>query len=148
MKILSYGHYGKSLKGYVKLKTNLFQKTDYLISDIPMRFLRRDNNYWEIYLPSLLKNWTEQELKKLLNQYFDEENIVNFKFKNFNQKPFYGCYWNYRFGYFHKINELCNSHELTDGIFSVGEHFSSYPNWIEGSLESVSFFFNNHFTKS
>jgi hypothetical protein len=145
--LLSYGHYGKSLKGYVKLKTDPFPKTDYLISDIPIRLLRRNKNYWEIYLPSLFKNWSDEELKNLLYQYFGEENISDFRFKNFNQEPFYGCYWNYRLGYFHKITELCNSHELMDGIFSIGEHFSNYPNWIEGSLESVSFFFDNHFYK-
>lgn len=146
--LLNYGHYGKSLKGYVKLKTDLFPGMDYLISEAPMRFLRRKNNYWEIYLPSLMKNWPEDELKKALDQYFGVENITDFKFKNFNQTPFYGCYWNYRFGYFHKISELTKTCELSTGIFSVGEHFSSHPNWIEGSLESVEFFLENHLYKN
>ena len=68
---------------------------------------------------------------------FGEENILKFQIKSYNEPPYYGCYWNYKKGNFHRIFEASKTSELTDGIYSIGEHFSLNPNWIEGSLESV-----------
>lgn len=138
---LTFGHYGTSVKGYFRLKTNPYPLNDYLVSDVPIRMLRRSESLWEFYLPSLRYEWSKFKIEQLLNEYFKSDNVKDLNIQNYSDSPFWGCYWNYNSGNFHKIFEAAETNCLSDGIFSVGEHFSCNPNWIEGTLESVENFF-------
>ena len=135
-KWLNIGHYGVSLKGYLTLKTNPFPSLNNMISDLPIRFIRRSEFKWEFYAPSLFVNRDYNEIKHLLTKYFGEENILKLQIKTYNKPPYYGCYWNYKKGNFHRIFEASKTSILMEGMYSIGEHFSLNPNWIEGSLES------------
>lgn len=134
---LSIGHYGTSVKGYFTLKNNPFPDYNYLVSDEPVRFIRRSKFQWEFYLPSLSVVRDFEDIQKLLASYFGETNVSELHIKKYAESPFYGCYWNYKKGNFHKIFEAAKTSELMKGLYSVGEHFSLNPNWIEGSLESA-----------
>lgn len=140
---LEIGHYGASLKGYLLLNKNYFPLLDNLISDEPVRFIRRSDYEWEFYIPSLYVKRDFKSVKQLFEKYFGQNSIVDLKIKNYVDSPFFGCYWNYRKGNFHRIFEASKTNLLTEGIFSVGEHFSLNPNWIEGSLESADHFLTN-----
>jgi monoamine oxidase len=142
VKWLNIGHYGASLKGHLTLKINVFPTLNNLISDLPIRFIRRGEFKWEFYSPSLFVNRDYNEIKLLLSQYFGEYNILELQIKNYHDAPYYGCYWNYKKGNFHRIFEASKTSKLMNGIFSIGEHFSLNPNWIEGSLESTDRFLN------
>lgn len=135
-KWLNIGHYGASLKGYLTLRNNPFPKLNNMISDLPIRFIRRGEFKWEFYAPALFVNRDYDEIKRLLIQYFGNESILDLQIKNYKEQPYYGCYWNYKKGNFHRIFEASKTSKLMDGMYSVGEHFSLNPNWIEGSLES------------
>jgi monoamine oxidase len=135
-KWLNIGHYGASLKGHLTLKINVFPSLNNLISDLPIRFIRRGELKWEFYSPSLFVNRDYNEIKLLLSEYFGEDNILELHIKNYHDAPYNGCYWNYKKGNFHRIFEASKTFKLMEGIFSIGEHFSLNPNWIEGSLES------------
>lgn len=142
---LKLGHYGKSIKGIIKLKKDFFPKVDYMITENPLRMLRRSAYHWEFYLPTLINPWNDSKLMDVLCQCFGELNISDVQIQNYNQEPFYGCYWNYKSGHFHNIFNAAKTSELQKRIYSVGEHFSLNPNWIEGTLESVENFLNNCF---
>ena len=141
-KWLNIGHYGASSKGHLTLKINVFPTLNNLISDLPIRFIRRGEFKWEFYSPSLFVNRDYNEIKLLLSEYFGEYNILELQIKNYHDAPYYGCYWNYKKGNFHRIFEASKTSKLMNGIFSIGEHFSLNPNWIEGSLESTDRFLN------
>ena len=134
---MNVGHYGSSVKGYFRLKNNPFPNHNYLVSDIPLRMIRRSDHLWEFYLPSLKFTWDSLTIEQKLKAYFGEANLEALNIQNYTDAPFYGCYWNYHSGNFHKIFDAAETNCLDDGIFSVGEHFSLNPNWIEGTLESV-----------
>lgn len=140
---LTVGHYGSSVKGYFRLKNNPFPQQDYLMSDIPLRMIRRSPDLWEFYLPSLRFDWDKLKIEQLLATYFGAANVEEFNIQNYSDSPFLGCYWNYTSGNFHRIFDAAQTYCLSDGIFSLGEHFSLNPNWIEGTLESVDNFLNN-----
>jgi len=135
---LQVGHYGKSVKGIVHLSKAVFPNHNYLLTEDPIRLLRRSQELWELYLPSLNKRWTPQTLQDRLRALFKHDQVALVYFQDYDVAPFYGCYWNYSFGGFHRIFEAGSTFELTPGIVSVGEHFSMNPNWIEGTLVSVS----------
>jgi monoamine oxidase len=142
-KCLAVGHYGKSIKGIVTFNSNVFPNHEYLITEDPMRMLRRSEFHWELYLPSLEKSWDRDEIIRRLNDYFGVDSVRDLKLHTYNTAPFYGCYWNYKSGYFHRIFEFSKAQRLAKHVYSVGEHFSLNPNWIEGTLESVDQFILN-----
>ena len=142
-KCLAVGHYGKSIKGIVTFNSNVFPNHEYLITEDPMRMLRRSEFHWELYLPSLEKSWDRDEIIRRMNDYFGVDSVRDLKLHNYNTAPFYGCYWNYKSGYFHRIFEFSKAQRLAERVYSVGEHFSLNPNWIEGTLESVDQFILN-----
>jgi hypothetical protein len=141
---LRIGHYGKSLKGRITLNKNPFPKHNYMLSDDPIRMLRRSTFDWELYLPSLSQSWREETLREKVEEMFGESSIVEMKLQNYEDAPFYGCYWNYTTGNFHRIFDAAKTLQLAPSIYCVGEHFSMNPNWIEGALESVSNLINTH----
>jgi monoamine oxidase len=108
-----------------------------------MRMLRRSEFHWELYLPSLEKSWDRDEIIRRLSDYFGVDSVRDLKLHTYNTAPFYGCYWNYKSGYFHRIFEFSKAQRLAERVYSVGEHFSLNPNWIEGTLESVDQFILN-----
>ena len=140
---LAVGHYGKSIKGIITFNSNVFPNHEYLITEDPMRMLRRSEFHWELYLPSLEKSWDRDEIMNRLNDYFGVDSVRDLKLHTYNTAPFYGCYWNYKSGYFHRIFEFSKAQRLAERVYSVGEHFSLNPNWIEGTLESVDQFILN-----
>jgi len=140
---LAVGHYGKSIKGIITFNSNVFPSHEYLITEDPLRMLRRSEFHWELYLPSLEKSWDRDEIMKRLHVYFGVDSVRDFKLHTYNMAPFYGCYWNYKSGYFHRIFEFSKAQRLAERVYSVGEHFSLNPNWIEGTLESVDQFILN-----
>ena len=142
-KCLGVGHYGKSIKGIVTFNSNVFPNHEYLITEDPMRMLRRSEFHWELYLPSLEKSWDRDKIIRRLNDYFGVDSVRDLKLHNYNAAPFYGCYWNYKSGYFHRVFEFSKAQRLAERVYSVGEHFSLNPNWIEGTLESVDQFILN-----
>jgi monoamine oxidase len=141
---LSAGHYGKSIKGIITFNSNVFPSHDYLITEDPLRMLRRSDFHWEFYLPSLEKSWDTDKLIKQLHTYFGADSIRDLQLHRYDMPPFYGCYWNYKSGYFHRIFEFSKAQRLAERVYSIGEHFSLNPNWIEGTLESVSNLINTH----
>lgn len=141
---LRIGHYGKSLKGRITLNKNPYPNQSYMLSDDPIRMLRRSAFDWEFYVPSLNQTWSEEALRYRLERMFGENTLVDLKLQNYVDAPFYGCYWNYATGNFHRIFEASQTLQLAPSIYCVGEHFSMNPNWIEGTLESVSNLINTH----
>jgi monoamine oxidase len=134
---LAAGHYGKSIKGIITFNSNVFPSHDYLITEDPLRMLRRSDFHWEFYLPSLEKSWDTDKLMKQLHAYFGADSVRDLQLHTYVMPPFYGCYWNYKSGYFHRIFEFSKAQRLAERVYSIGEHFSLNPNWIEGTLESV-----------
>ena len=134
---LAAGYYGKSIKGIITFYSNVFPSHDYLITEDPLRMLRRSDFHWEFYLPSLEKSWDTDKLMKQLHAYFGADSVRDLQLHTYDMPPFYGCYWNYKSGYFHRIFEFSKAQRLADRVYSIGEHFSLNPNWIEGTLESV-----------
>lgn len=144
---LTIGHYGKSAKGYFKLASNPFPEDTYLISEVPMRMLRRSEFLWEFYLPSLNTSYNEEKIRAFLITYFGKENLIELHVKSYDVEPYFGCYWNYYSGKFHHIFDASKECELQRGLYSVGEHFSLHPNWIEGTLESADNFLNLYYQR-
>lgn len=141
---LKSGHYGKSIKGCMKLKVETAAKfPKYVMTDDPMRLTQYSPSVFEVYFPVLNASWTPESIKIKLERYFEADSIENLEFRHYDHAPFHGCYWIYRFGHFSKIFEFSKSGRLDTGLYSVGEHFSLNPNWIEGSLESVENFIIN-----
>lgn len=134
---LAAGHYGKSIKGIITFNSNVFPSHDYLITEDPLRMLRRSEFHWEFYLPSLEKSWDTDKLMRQLHAYFGADSVRDLQLHTYDMAPFYGCYWNYKSGYFHRIFEFSKAQRLAERVYSIGEHFSLNPNWIEGTLESV-----------
>ncbi len=141
---LSAGHYGKSIKGIITFNSNVFPSHDYLITEDPLRMLRRSDFHWEFYLPSLEKSWDTDKLMRQLHAYFGADSVRDLQLHRYDMPPFHGCYWNYKSGYFHRIFEFSKAQRLAERVYSIGEHFSLNPNWIEGTLESVSNLINTH----
>ncbi len=136
---LTFGGYGKCIKGYFTLKegdlSNKFK--DYILTDEPFRIIKHSANVFEWYLLSLKKEWGHSEICDRLNSYFGQKDIQEIYIQDYNDARFNGCYWVYNKGFFHKIYELKKTVQLGEHFYAIGEHFSSNPNWIEGSLESV-----------
>ncbi|NBO59802.1 MAG: hypothetical protein EBU82_02390 [Flavobacteriia bacterium] len=141
---LRIGHYGKSLKGRITLNQNPYPNQSYMLSDDPIRMLRRSAFDWELYVPSLNQSWSEETLRERVEEMFGENTLVELKLQNYMDAPFYGCYWNYTRGNFNRIFDASQTLQLASSIYCVGEHFSMNPNWIEGTLESVSNLINTH----
>lgn len=140
---LSAGHYGKSIKGIITFNSNVFPSHEYLITEDPLRMIRRSDFHWEFYLPSLKKSWDKDKLMKQLCVYFGADSVRDLHVHTYDKPPFFGCYWNYKSGYFHRIFEFSKAQCIADRIYSIGEHFSLNPNWIEGTLESAEQFIMN-----
>jgi monoamine oxidase len=138
-KFLMCGNNGKSVKGFFHTVREPKHKglQNYVITDEPFRLIRRKLGLWELYLLSLKKTWTESDIKSRLEFYFGKGNIKNLIIYPYTGLPFKGCYWVYNYRSFHHLHDFCKTISLCPGIYSIGEHFSSTPNWIEGSLESA-----------
>jgi monoamine oxidase len=136
---LTFGGYGKCIKGYFILKEGLLSTNfeDYILTDEPFRIIKHSATVFEWYLLSLTKVWEHTEVCERLNAYFGQADIKEIVIQDYNDSRFNGCYWVYNKGFFHKIYELKNTVQLGPNFYAIGEHFSSNPNWIEGSLESV-----------
>ena len=138
-KYLTFGGYGKCIKGYFTLKEGLLSTNfeDYILTDEPFRIIKHSATVFEWYLLSLTKVWEHSEVCDRLHTYFGHDDIKEIVIQDYNDSKFNGCYWVYNKGFFHKIYELKNTVQLGANFYAIGEHFSSNPNWIEGSLESV-----------
>jgi monoamine oxidase len=139
------GFYGKSKKGYFLLpqKINRSMKP-YLLTDDCFRIIRKNDFLYEWYLLSLFKDWEISEIQSKIKQYFGYEPI-DFQVETYKSENFGGSYWIYRTGMFHRIHQIKEFCQLDKNLFSVGEHFSENPNWIEGSLESADYILNTFF---
>ena len=136
---LNIGGYGKCIKGYFTLKEGVLSNNfeDYILTDEPFRVIKHSATVFEWYLLSLTKVWDHTEICERLNSYFGQADIQEIYIQDYNDSRFNGCYWVYHKGFFHKIYELKKTVQLGANFYAIGEHFSSNPNWIEGSLESV-----------
>ena len=136
---LTFGGYGKCIKGYFILKEGVLSNNfkDYILTDEPFRIIKHSETVFEWYLLSLTKVWDHTEVCERLYAYFGKSDIKEIVIQDYNDSRFNGCYWVYNKGFFHKIYEFKNTVQLGPNFYAIGEHFSSNPNWIEGSLESV-----------